>query len=283
MRVYSLMEDTTCEPDVVSEHGLSLYVMTAHHRLLFDAGRSGKFADNAAKLGINPADVDIAILSHGHYDHGNGLARFLEVNDHAQIYINRHAFGQYYYRSERYIGIDPEVIRTLSESGRVVFTDDTYIIDDELSLCTCNDKTSVFPVDNAGLTEKIGDTFVPDRFLHEQYLVINDKTHISQTEKSVIGRRIVLSGCSHKGILNIVNWLRPDVLIGGFHFIDIDVSSGYSDVLNKAAEVLMTAYEGRTPTMFYTCHCTGAAQYSYLKKRMCDRLEYLSSGQTIEI
>jgi 7,8-dihydropterin-6-yl-methyl-4-(beta-D-ribofuranosyl)aminobenzene 5'-phosphate synthase len=73
------------------------------------------------------------------------------------------------------------------------------------------------------------------------------------------------------------------VLIGGFHFMDIDVSSGYSDVLNKAAEVLMTEHEGRTPTMFYTCHCTGAAQYSYLKKRMCDRLEYLSSGQTVEI
>lgn len=278
MRVYSLMEDTTCEPDVVSEHGLSLYVMTAHHRLLFDAGRSGKFADNAAKLGINPADVDIAILSHGHYDHGNGLARFLEVNDHAQIYINRHAFGQYYYRSERYIGIDPEVIRTLSESGRVVFTDDTYLIDDELSLCTCNDRKAFYPVDDAGLTEKVNNTFIPDEFRHEQYLTVCEKT-----SDKASGRRIVLSGCSHKGILNIVNWLRPDVLIGGFHFMDIDVSSGYSDVLNKAAEALMTEHEGRMPTMFYTCHCTGAAQYSYLKKRMCDRLEYLSSGQTVEI
>ena len=62
---------------LLCEHGLSLYIETTNHKILFDTGRSGVFADNAEKLGIDLDEVDIAVISHGHYDHGNGLSRFL--------------------------------------------------------------------------------------------------------------------------------------------------------------------------------------------------------------
>ena len=39
--------------------------------ILFDMGQSGLFVSNAVRLGINLANVDMAVISHGHYDHGN--------------------------------------------------------------------------------------------------------------------------------------------------------------------------------------------------------------------
>ena len=288
IKISVLMEDRSCSSEYISEHGLSLYVETEHHKLLFDTGQSGKFADNAEKMGIDLHDVDSAFISHGHYDHGGGIKRFIEINDHAKISINRNAFGRYYHGSDRYIGLDktPQTYGDDDTKGgrcaysanqfglgekpeirRFVLTDDTCTVDDELSLCTCNGMPEKYLVDSAGLTEKKDGIFVPDRFEHEQYLIIKES-----------GRKIVISGCSHKGILNIMDWLKPDVLVGGFHFMGEDVSSGENERLDKAAEIL-SSYD----TDYYTCHCTGWSQYQYLKERMGGRLHYILTGQVVDI
>lgn len=83
MRITVLIENTCKRSDLNAEHGLSLFIETGGLRILFDTGASRAFADNAAQLGIDLRSVDMAILSHGHYDHGGGIARFLELNFHA--------------------------------------------------------------------------------------------------------------------------------------------------------------------------------------------------------
>ena len=92
MKVVTLMENTTCCDELFCEHGLSLYIETEGHRILFDAGQSAAFADNAEKLGVDLREVDFAVLSHGHYDHGGGLGRFLEIHKTAPVYVSRYAF-----------------------------------------------------------------------------------------------------------------------------------------------------------------------------------------------
>ena len=73
MKLCTLLENTACRNDLTAEHGLSLYMETGNHKILFDMGQSDAFAANAHKLHIDLTQVDTAILSHGHYDHSGGL------------------------------------------------------------------------------------------------------------------------------------------------------------------------------------------------------------------
>ena len=107
MKIYTLLENTACRTDLRAEHGLSLLIETGGQRILFDTGASPAFAGNAEALGIDLNTVDIAILSHGHYDHGGGIARFLEINKHAPVWLSRHAFEPHFNAAGKDIGLSP--------------------------------------------------------------------------------------------------------------------------------------------------------------------------------
>lgn len=258
MKITSLLENTTQRRDMKTEHGLSLYIETEKHKILFDMGQTQLFRENAQALGIDLAGVDLAIVSHGHYDHGGGLQAFMEVNDHAPIYIHRDAFLPHYNGIGKYIGLDLSLLR----SSQIVFTDDIYPIDDTLQLYSCNHKSLTTPLLPCGLTEKVGAAFLPEDFRHEQYLLISENK-----------KRVLISGCSHKGILNIAHWFAPHAIIGGFHFSKLPLNE---DLERRAMEL------NRFDTDFYTCHCTGEAQYAFMKQHM-NRLFYLSTGQAITL
>ena len=93
-------------------HGLSLYIETPDHRLLFDLGPDRTFLENAGKLGVGLEKVDTVIISHGHYDHGGGLEEFLKLNSKARVYIQKNAFEPHYSTAQgkaRNIGLKPEL------------------------------------------------------------------------------------------------------------------------------------------------------------------------------
>lgn len=260
MKITTLIENTTLCPTLTAEHGLSLFVETGKTRFLFDSGQTGAFADNAGKLGVELKSADFAVLSHGHYDHGGGMIRFLELNRQAKIYINQHAFGGHFNGAGRYIGL-PEALRS---SPRLIHTGDEYAIAPGLTLHTCNDRHPAFPIESAGLTEQVGEFLLPEEFRHEQSVLIEEN-----------GTRILLSGCAHKGVLNLLEWFRPDVFVGGFHFKGLSPD----DPRLKAWGERMAAYD----TRFYTGHCTGAEQFEVLKGILGERLQALSTGAVFYI
>ncbi len=89
MLIKTLVENTSLSKDFGSEHGLSLYIETQNHKILFDVGASDLFLQNAKKLDVNIADVDFLAISHGHYDHGGGLKTFLEENTKAEVFLRK--------------------------------------------------------------------------------------------------------------------------------------------------------------------------------------------------
>ena len=263
IKIYVLANDEAYSEDFEAEHGLSLYIETPEHNILFDTGASSVFARNAERMGVDLKKADIAFISHGHYDHGGGMKRFLEINPSAPVYISRYAFGDFYNAKGKFIGID----KNMRGSKRLKTVEKDTVIDGEISVFPADDKYSVFPIDSAGLTEKRSEKYLPDRFLHEQYLLINTG-----------GRRILISGCSHRGILNITERFRPDIIIGGFHFMNQKIENGPNAVLDDAARRLL-----KYDTKYYTCHCTGKTQYEYLKTRMGEKLDYIAAGQIITV
>lgn len=256
MKITALVENTSCNPDILTEHGLSLYIETSGHRILFDMGQSALFAENAEKLGIDLTKVDLAVLSHGHYDHGGGLETFLSLNAFAPVYVSSSAFGPHYHGTARYIGLDT----ALKNHPRLILTEETAEPDQGITIYHCNDRIRKYSTDSAGLSVMQADQMLPDAFLHEQYLLLEEER-----------KKILISGCSHKGILNITDWFRPDILIGGFHYSKYPTD----ETLAEAAKQLDSF-----PTVFYTCHCTGSKQYDYMAQFM-QHLHYLSAGQTI--
>lgn len=252
MKIYTLAENTALD-GFTPEHGLSLYIETGDKRILFDTGASGIMADHARRLGIDLSRVDAVILSHGHYDHGGGLMRFLQCNATAPVYISRHAFGDYRNAGGKYIGLEP----ALRSAPSAVLTDGTEELFPGVFLhgsISCHD-----PVDSAGLQTVTQGHWCPDPFDHEQYLLIREQ-----------GRTFCFSGCAHRGVVNIARHFRPDVLIGGFHFKHLP--QGSPEVEAAARKLLALGCE------CYTGHCTGAQHDPVLQGILGEKLHYLCTG-----
>lgn len=273
MLIQNLIEDTSADNGCLYEHGLSFYVETPNHKLLVDAGASDKLIANAAKLNIDLTKVDSLILSHGHYDHSGGIMPFAAINQEARIYIHEKAAGDYY--SEKpdrtyYAGIDKE-IEKLSQAIKI--NTDT-VIDDELFVFTNVTGRRHWPQGNKKLKKLQNEELIQDEFEHEQYLVICCE-----------GKEILMSGCAHNGILNILDKYKelrmrePDIVISGFHMMK---SSEYTQ--EEIETIKQTACELKDyTTKYYTGHCTGEPAFQIMKEILGEQIEYVRSGERIFI
>lgn len=247
---------------------------TGKHRLLFDTGASGLFAENAARLGVELSAIDTVVLSHGHYDHGGGLKTFLERNDRARVYAREQAFEPHYADrtdgTKAYIGLDAALL----PNERFVFCTQRQKIDEELELFSAVREVIPAPSGNAELYRKTGEGFLPDDFSHEQNLIIRQN-----------GRALLIAGCAHRGILNIVRQFEldqgrfPDIVVGGFHLHSR--GSGKSEA-PEAVDVLARELL-QTGARYYTCHCTGQEAYQRLKTMMGNQIGDLSAGSRLAI
>lgn len=275
MKIVTLVENTPGAAGCGYEHGLSFYIETDRHKILMDTGASDLFLENAKKLGIDLAAVDIAVLSHGHYDHSGGLETFRSVNETAPIFLQSSAAGEYYSVPDstaepRYIGLS-ENAKALPGLFFVPPVGELRI-DDELSLFGGIGFAHSLSSANQDLKVKTEDGLIEDSFGHEQCLVVRE------------GRRSVLfSGCAHHGILNVLDRYRelygedPTHVISGFH---MKKSTGYSE--EDTQFIIDTALKlTKHRTMFYTGHCTGEVPFEAMKKIMEEQLTYVHSGEEV--
>ena len=273
MRLIVLSDNTSVSESLESEHGLSIYIETTGHHILFDTGAGCIFKRNAEKLGVDLATVDLLVISHGHYDHGGGLRTFPEVNTRAKIYIHKQAFEAHY--SKRLEGIASIGLdQTLLPNDRFVFCGDQAVIDENIEVFSRVKSKRFFPSCNATLLMKRGDEFVPDDFAHEQNLLIQQN-----------GKILLIAGCAHKGIVNIVDACKdrlgeyPDYIVGGFHLTgQRGNQSETPDAVDAIGEYLASM-----PSRYFTCHCTGTENYQQLKRTMGEKIQYLSTGDRISI
>ena len=269
--IATILNENHAEEGLVPEWGLSFHIEQAGHSILLDTGSSGKFAENAARLGIDLAQVECGVLSHAHYDHSDGLETFCAVNENAPFYLRKEA-AENCYRKNRvfyhYIGIHRGYLKKYESRIRYVSGDQEIL-----------PGVTLLPHKGEGLEEKgkrarmyvrKGILWRPDSFAHEQSLVVD-------TEEGLV----VFNSCSHGGADQIIRetketWPEKKIaaLVGGLHLF-----RSSDDVVRALAErVRQTGIE-----RIYTGHCTGDRAFEILREELGDRVEPIRAGLRIRI
>ena len=253
MRVTVLMENTS-PAGLLHEHGLSLHLSYRGHSVLLDGASSGRFVQNAAALGVDLTGVELAVLSHGHYDHADGLGAFLALNPAAPVYARPAVWEPEYFgvgEGRRYIGVSP----ALREEYGARF---------DLS----DGPREILP----------GLHLVPDAVKSEQSLVAETS-----------GGLVVMNSCCHAGAGYIVKDLparfpgqKVLALLGGFHLM----GSGGTATLGVEPGIVKNLARWLTDELgveqVYTGHCTGAPAFALLQVQRPERIHPLRTGDVLD-
>ena len=276
MKITVLVENTG-PSEFKIEHGLSLYMEFNDKKYLLDAGPSDSFFKNAHALSIDLGRVDKAVLSHGHYDHGDGFMVFLNQYKDKVVYGAKNIFDDYYSGSGgsvHYIGLSSKLkqmknrFNTISKDTKI--DEKIYLILDDVS------NTKEIGVQKK-LYKKVDDVLQPDNFDHELSLVFD-------TPKGLV----ICNSCSHAGLESIVDNIKKRLnkpvyaYVGGLHMKStknhIETSSFTEEQIQN-----LCIFIKKNIQYVLTGHCTGNVSYDLLKKYLKDRIDFLTTGKTIEI
>jgi 7,8-dihydropterin-6-yl-methyl-4-(beta-D-ribofuranosyl)aminobenzene 5'-phosphate synthase len=268
------------DPELTAEWGLSLCVELNGRHLLVDMGASDAFARNAERLSIDIASIDAAIVSHHHSDHGGGLSRFLELNDHADIYLGADPEGEptvrLYGFVSKYVGLDKALIAR--HAHRFRFLEERTEVLPGIFVLPRIGGHSARPAGNKHLYLKRGDDFVLDDFRHEVVVAIRDRDAL-----------VVFTACSHNGLLNMVETVTKEfpgesvkAVVGGFHFTALPPLRGMSESRRIVADTGKSVLD-RGIEMTYTGHCTGRKAFQVLRDAMGDRVQEIHTGRRIDL
>lgn len=272
MRITSLIDDIS-RKGLPAEHGLSLYIEKDDgQRVLFDMGQGALFARNAEALGLDIAEVDVAVVSHGHYDHGGGLGTFLARNKSAKVFISKDAFLPHYSLRDTglaYIGLD----NTVEGNKRLVFCTDVVSVGGGMTLFANVQGCCCLPIGNRLLSGP--SRHEKDSFGHEQNLIVEEADKV-----------VVFAGCAHRGIVNILHRAEglvgraPTHVVAGMHLVKSGLGKSEEDASIRTLATELLRYDH---TMFYTMHCTGEEPFGKLRSLMGARIEYVACGDSITI
>jgi len=243
-----LCDNSVAGPGVLAEHGLSLHVDADGRTFLFDAGASGVFMGNAARLGIDLSQPAPVVLSHGHYDHTGGLAALLsawggrEVIGHPEVLAAK--FSRQRSRPARAIG-SPQSKRQLSRLGATFkLSAEPQQIAPGVVTTGVIPRTTDFEHIPSHFAVRRGRNLAQDSFDDEQAVVVRTRRGL-----------VVILGCAHRGLINTVRRAieltgdgRVRAVIGGTH-----LAAAARPQMESTIHELRALEVGR----LVACHCTG--------------------------
>lgn len=256
MELHVIVDDYQRYREYLSEHGLSLFFRYNSKTILFDAGQSDIFIYNAKKKGLDISNIDFVAFSHGHYDHTGGI-NSIPLKETTRIYLHPDALLPKY-SGNRYIGM-PQTDR----KKYFILRENYEKLADNIIYLGYIPRKKNKPLGYTVFNGKM----IRDYLRDDTALVIKMDSHI-----------IILAGCSHSGIHNIVAYADrfypgiPKTLIGGFHMHNYTEEEIIGVVERLSSFNVEYVYPG---------HCTGAKATKYLLSNF--EGEKIYSGMTIDL
>lgn len=237
--------NTIIDKYYTGEPGLSLLLETDGRRILFDTGYSDAFLRNAELMGEDLTNLDAVVISHGHNDHTWGLAHLIQYYDRRFV-SHRPALIAHplAFDRKRANGLEIGMMVSrdvLSSYFDIIEATGPYSITDRL---TWLGEIPRVMEPARPLGTRITDGEEADD------LCLDDSALVYQNSRGFV----VITGCSHSGICNILDHARKvtgrsEVLdvIGGLHMLNVP-----ADRMNEAIAWL----EKNPPAVMHPCHCT---------------------------
>lgn len=243
-----LYNNTSASDSIVADHGFSCLVESGNQTCLFDTGRlSDKFMINASQLQVDFSGIDQVFVSHIHDDHTGALFDVLGKCNNPGLYL---PFS--------YPHMEGEVLGEEADKDYRAMLDSLRPFVSEIV-------ETKEPV-------KIGDDLYSTGIIEDQTY---EHALIVPTSRGLI----IITGCAHPGILEIVRHakelMKQDayLVMGGFHLIRAD-----------STEAMTIAQTLRTMTKYVgPCHCTGETAMESLRDVFEDDYIDIQAGSKLKL
>ena len=282
INITTLMDDYAgYETSFYAQHGISLlidiYSNQVYKRILLDVSQEGKpILRNMDIMGIKPESIDAIFLTHCHYDHTKGLVEMLKaigkeipVIGHPGIFRDNYVLDPFL----KNIGITEENgIKAIKEAGGQLFlTKDTFEIMPGVFSTGEVENSTNFETRGISAYNLEDGHLKADNMIDDLSIVVNVK------DKGLV----IITGCSHAGIINIIKHARKitgiekiAAVIGGFHLIE---------AADERIEKTVDALDRMDIDLVVPGHCTGLKASAEIAKRLGNRFSQLHVGKTIDI
>ncbi len=245
MKLTVLMDNHTyIDRYYLGEPAVCYLIEDGGRTILFDAGYSDAFIENAARMEIDLGRVTDVVLSHGHNDHTGGLPAFIKrFPQTVRLWAHPNALSP-----KRYEGLDvgsPMPPDGLPAQVQPRVTANPAVVSEHVLFLGEIPRVHAFERDRA-----IGQTLRGGRWETDD---LADDTSLALTLKDGV---FVVTGCAHAGICNTVAYAKQATgkdrvlgVLGGFHLFET------GEALEKTIKML----EELGVEKVYPAHCTSLA------------------------
>ena len=256
------------------EHGLSFSIETPSGKALFDTGQSGEvLIHNASQLGISLDQFDALALSHAHYDHTGGLARFLALSQpgirlfaHPNLLQERYSIRDDLPRS---IGVNLTAAELTRQADMRLSLEPQQMLPGLWATGEISPRAELEGRSSHHFIQENGQ-WLPDPYKDDLALVLESQTGL-----------VLVCGCCHAGLLNTLAYIRArfsgeiQAIIGGMHLINASAKN-----VEYTISALREMFNGRIPQMFPN-HCSGEMAIYALQRAFGDLVQTCPAGTVI--
>ena len=265
LKIVILAENRVQKRGLIAEHGLSLYIEYGAKKYLFDTGQGLVLSHNAKKLDIDLEQISAVILSHGHDDHTGGLSKILELNPEVEVIAHKNAFISKFKKSDNKLEFRGNKTK-LKNIKNFKNVQNQKVVEDGMWVTGEIQTKEKEYINNkyiqTGEEGKKVDDFSDDISLY------------FETEKGLV----ILLGCSHKGVINIVEHIRQKstrkkirAILGGMHL---------ENKSNEEVEEIINYFAKLNLDLLVPIHCTGRRAAMMMKDKFTNKVKIASVGDS---